>query len=59
MDRRLAQPHTVKRLLAFGHGQHACPGRFFASNLRSVLVLASFVGIDIASSRTRAIRKML
>lgn len=31
---------TRPDFLAFGHGQHACPGRFFASNEAKVAVLS-------------------
>lgn len=47
---------TTATLLGFGHGQHACPGRFFASNEMKVLLcfllLQSFpIVIAFASER--------
>ena len=32
--------------LGFGHGQHACPGRFFASNEAKVILIHLLLGYD-------------
>ncbi|RDX50487.1 cytochrome P450 [Lentinus brumalis] len=39
--------HTSAKWLAFGHGKHACPGRFFAADELKALVAYIIVNYDI------------
>lgn len=39
---------TGSENLSFGHGQHACPGRFFASNEIKVLLVEMLKRYDLA-----------
>lgn len=38
---------TTSDHMAFGHGQHACPGRFFASNEMKILLCFLLLKYDI------------
>lgn len=44
--------------LAFGHGKHACPGRFFAANEVKIAVAYIVMNYDIRLSGTQAPQPM-
>jgi cytochrome P450 len=44
---RLATPTTTAEFLAFGHGKHACPGRFFAASELKLILGYMVMNYDI------------
>ena len=46
-DRKMAAVSTAPDFLTFGHGKHACPGRFFAVQEIKLLLLAIILNFDI------------
>ncbi|KAH8703476.1 putative cytochrome P450 [Talaromyces proteolyticus] len=45
-DKRLAFAQTDKAHMHFGHGRHACPGRFFASNEMKMILTELLLRYD-------------
>ena len=45
--RRLVTPTTTPEFLAFGHGKHACPGRFFAASELKLILGYMLMNYDI------------
>jgi cytochrome P450 len=39
--------------LAWGHGRHACPGRFFAAHLMKIMLAHVLVNYDITAEGPR------
>ena len=52
-DRHLAAVSTGPAFLTFGHGKHACPGRFFAVQEIKLLLLTIILNFDIQHIQQR------
>jgi cytochrome P450 len=47
----LSMPSDV--FLAWGHGRHACPGRFFAAHLMKIMLAHVLVNYDVTAEGPR------
>jgi len=52
-SKNLATVTTSDTFLAFGHGRHACPGRFFAATEMKLLVAYIVMNYDVKALTTR------
>jgi len=49
----------ANHLSAFGHGRHACPGRFFAATEMKLLLAYIIMNYDIKPLATRPQKKLI
>lgn len=49
---------TSERFLGFGHGKHACPGRFFASQEMKLMLAQVFMNYDVRIKTPRVTRDL-